>query len=227
MTSIPNPKIRANPKDLDLRVKEMDEDRWLASRYASAEQREKLIVLYALFLELERALSASEALLGRIRVQWWREVVDQIYSSEPVRQHDLALALEAVIVDQPDVRQVLEAMLDAFDDVVDETENADLPPRLETGAKLALAAALLIDPIASEHADTIEKCGRAYVASHTGSACSEARLDEVNELFKSLPHKLAPATAYVSIGRAYAENKEINAIYRRWRVFKTVLTGKI
>ena len=227
MTLIPKPKIDANPKELDSRVKELDEDRWLASRYAPVDQREKLIALYALFLELERAIGASEPLLGRIRIQWWREVVDQIYSDEPVREHDLALVLESVLVDRSDVRPTLDAMLDAFDDVVDKTENPDFPPRLETGAKLALAASLLIDPEAAAHSEVIEDCGRAYVSSHTSSACASARLDIAAAAFKSIPHHLAPAISYVSIGHMYAQNKPVNALSRRWKIFRAILTGRV
>ena len=78
MSDTANPANLASADDLDARLKRTDEDRWLATRYASAGARERLVALYLLNQELQRALHAKEAMLGKIRVQWWRETLEQL-----------------------------------------------------------------------------------------------------------------------------------------------------
>ncbi len=58
-------------------VRCQDNDRFLCALFAPAERREALFALYAFNLELASISDkVSEPLLGRMRLQWWREVVD-------------------------------------------------------------------------------------------------------------------------------------------------------
>ncbi|MBE0531264.1 MAG: squalene/phytoene synthase family protein [Rhodospirillales bacterium] len=58
-------------------VRRQDNDRFLCALFAPAEQREALFALYAFNLELASIPDkVSEPLLGRMRLQWWREAVD-------------------------------------------------------------------------------------------------------------------------------------------------------
>jgi len=69
-------------------VKSRDEDRWLAARYAGADDRRKLLALYAFHVELTRIPAAvSEPPLGEIRLQWWREAFDEIRAGKTPRAH--------------------------------------------------------------------------------------------------------------------------------------------
>ncbi len=55
-------------------VRTHDRDRWLAAALAPGAARGRLLVLYALNLELARINEVtSEPMVGRIRLQWWRE----------------------------------------------------------------------------------------------------------------------------------------------------------
>jgi phytoene synthase len=57
-------------------VRRVDEDRWLASRFASAEQRKRLVALYALNYEIARiAESVREPTLADLRYAWWRDAL--------------------------------------------------------------------------------------------------------------------------------------------------------
>lgn len=58
-------------------VRRQDNDRFLCALFAPAERREALFALYAFNLELASIPDkVSEPLLGRMRLQWWREAVD-------------------------------------------------------------------------------------------------------------------------------------------------------
>lgn len=58
-------------------VRRQDNDRFLCALFAPAERREGLFALYAFNLELASIPDkVSEPLLGRMRLQWWREAVE-------------------------------------------------------------------------------------------------------------------------------------------------------
>ncbi len=65
-------------------VRRQDRERYLTALFAPAERREDLFALYAFNLEVAKTAEVvSEPLLGRIRLQWWREAIDGIYRGRP------------------------------------------------------------------------------------------------------------------------------------------------
>ena len=81
---------------LDALVRRVDEDRWLATRFASADAREKLIALYAVYYEIAHSTEAvREATLGDIRLEWWRAGVEEIAEGKPPRAPALGALRES------------------------------------------------------------------------------------------------------------------------------------
>jgi phytoene synthase len=79
-------------------VRQHDRDRFLATLFAPAERRDDLFALYAFNYEVAKTREVvSEPLLGRIRLQWWRESLDAIYAEVPVRRHEVVEPLAAAI----------------------------------------------------------------------------------------------------------------------------------
>ena len=103
MSDTANPPKLASSAEFDARLKRTDEDRWLASRYAPAADRERLAAVYLLNQELQRTLHTKEPMLGKIRLQWWRETMEQVAGGGPVRRHDLAEELARVTTDRKSV----------------------------------------------------------------------------------------------------------------------------
>src|SRR5688572_12376687 len=98
--------------DLSETVRRVDEDRWLASRFASAHVRGDLVALYALNYELARTAEVvSQPTLGDIRLAWWREAVAEIYEGRTPRAHPVVDALAQSRKLWP--RQALEDLIDA------------------------------------------------------------------------------------------------------------------
>lgn len=65
-------------------VRERDRDRYLATLYAPAAVRPALFALHALDLELaEVARTTTEAMLGQIRLAWWREQLQALDQGAP------------------------------------------------------------------------------------------------------------------------------------------------
>lgn len=84
--------------DLYLWVKRVDPDRFRSALFAPASVRADLMALYAFNGEVARAREAvSEPMLGEIRLQWWVEVLDQIYGDHPIRQHPVAEGLAKAV----------------------------------------------------------------------------------------------------------------------------------
>ncbi len=227
MTNTTSPQIRAPNEELENKLKSSDEDRWLASRYAPKSKRAILVAFYSLVHELERALGVSEPMLGRIRVQWWREVLGQIFSGSVVRSHDLALALKDEFCDMPDMQPMLDGLLNAYDDVLDGIENVDKPPRMETGAWIALCAAKILRLEIEPYQDGIADCGRGYVSARIGSPCAAPRLEAVQQAFPTIPPEFGGAVLYVATMPAYMTGKGISPLGRRWSIFKAMASGKI
>ncbi len=95
-------------------VRARDRDRYLATLYAPAEVRPALFALHALDLELAQVVATTtEAMLGEIRLAWWRESLTKLDTAPPPAQPVLAgLAAHALPLG---VRgAALEPMEDAF-----------------------------------------------------------------------------------------------------------------
>lgn len=78
-------------------VRRHDHDRFLCALFAPAEEREALFALYAFNLEVARVReSVREPLLARMRLQWWRELIEGIYAGAAPRE-PVGAALAAAI----------------------------------------------------------------------------------------------------------------------------------
>ena len=78
-------------------VRRDDYDRYLTCLFAPTARRESLFALHAFNLELAKTAEvASEAMIGHIRLQWWRESLDGIFQSRP-RRHYVVEALARAV----------------------------------------------------------------------------------------------------------------------------------
>jgi len=78
-------------------LRRLDHDRYLVGLFAPAARREDLFALFAFNLELARAPElVNEPMLGRIRLQWWRETLDAIAAGGEVT-HGVAGPLTAAL----------------------------------------------------------------------------------------------------------------------------------
>lgn len=78
-------------------AREKDPDRFLVSMLAPADRRESLFALIAFNHEVAKTKDAvSEPMLGQIRLQWWREAIEECYDSQP-RRHEVVQPLHQAI----------------------------------------------------------------------------------------------------------------------------------
>jgi phytoene/squalene synthetase len=149
-------------------IRRFDRDRYLTVVAAPQQAAADLAVLYAFNLEIALVRdSVSETMLGRIRLQWWREAIMEVYEGRP-RHHAVLESLAALHARTPLERTCLERMIDARESELDEIIPADLAA-LESyanaisGDLLRLAAeATGLDPASDDLARLIRHVGIGF-----------------------------------------------------------------
>jgi phytoene synthase len=112
-------------------LRQQDPDRYLTALFAPAERREALFALYAFNLELARAReSVREPIMGRMRLQWWRESLPEIAAGQ-ARAHEVARPLAAAVAVHGLDRLLLERLIDAREQDMEPEPPADLPALLD------------------------------------------------------------------------------------------------
>jgi 15-cis-phytoene synthase len=94
-------------------VREADRERYLATLFAPAAQRDALYALYAFNTEIARVREkAREPMPGEIRLQWWRDVLSGERDGE-VAAHPVAAALRETLARNDIAGDRLIALIDA------------------------------------------------------------------------------------------------------------------
>lgn len=102
-------------------VREKDPDRFLTALTADAADREALFALYAFNHEIAKIQDAvSEPMLGNIRLQWWREAIDECYAGTP-RRHEVVRPLAEAIASRAPSRRLFESLIDVRTRDLDDT----------------------------------------------------------------------------------------------------------
>ncbi len=79
-------------------VRRHDPDRFLCALFAPPEKREAQFLLIAFNHELARAReAASNPMAALIRLQWWRDAVEEARAGQPPRRHEVAGPLAGAI----------------------------------------------------------------------------------------------------------------------------------
>jgi len=108
-------------------VQRHDRDRYQTVLFAPAARREALFALYAFNYEVARIReSVREPMLGQIRLQWWREVIDTAYGGGPVRRHEVAEPISKVISEYGPTRAHFDRLMESRERDLDDTPFADM-----------------------------------------------------------------------------------------------------
>ena len=107
-------------------LRKADYDRYLAALFAPAAARPHLVALYAFNYEIARtAESVSQPVMGQIRLQWWREAIEELYAGR-TRAHEVVTALGEAVRVHALPRALFDAVIDAREADLDEAPFADL-----------------------------------------------------------------------------------------------------
>lgn len=148
-------------------VRRLDHDRFLTALLAPAQHRPKLFAIYAFNAEIARVREAvSEPMLGQIRLQWWRETLDNLGRGEAAG-HEVAITLSEAFSEKTLVIPALTALIDARERDLDEAPFEDMAALVAyceaTSSALIDMAARAISPADADAASTtIKSAGVAY-----------------------------------------------------------------
>ena len=143
-------------------VERGDPMRFRAVMAAPVEARRVLFPLYAFNVEVSRApWLTQEAMIAEMRLQWWRDVCEEIAEGRPVRRHEVSTPL-ATIINTRDAQLMDELVAarrwdiyrDAFEDAAHFERYLD-----QTSGHLTWVAARLLGP-----ADEVTVRHAAYAA---------------------------------------------------------------
>jgi phytoene synthase len=217
---------------LDELVRRADPDRWLSSRFiAQPAARADVVTLYAYDHELARAPKvASNALLGEIRLTWWREALDEIFGDRPVRAHPTAQALAEVVARHGLAREPLETLIDARYrelDAAPMSEGEMLDWARDTGGLCAQLAAQVLDP---------QTDAKMALAGGSAWALGKRMVDDpgLRPTFLRVIHAARSASRSLSVAAfpavahaALAGRPASNDFARRLRLTIAVARGKV
>jgi phytoene synthase len=232
--------------DLDAQVRRVDPDRWLASRFiADPKARADVIALYAFNYELARvAGGVSNALMGEIRLTWWREAMDEIAAGQPARKHPTVEAVAAAGYPLKALAEMAEARMADLDAAPFETEAQVLAYVDATAGAVMMLAAWRLDPKADPHA--VQSAARAYglaglwrlkragvqrlpagwTQADVRRRVHEARAKARAEL-KDLPIAAFPAAAPAALAVAQTGGRELGPFETQARLTWAVATGRV
>lgn len=125
-------------------VRRHDRDRFLTALFAPEARRPALLALYAFNYEVAKTRElVSEAMLGRIRLQWWRDVLDRIYAGAPAQRHEVIEPLAAAIRAHDLSRDHFERLIEARERDLEEAPPESLAA-LEAYAEASSAPLVLL-----------------------------------------------------------------------------------
>lgn len=228
-------------EDLDTLVRRVDEDRWLATRFAPADVRARLIALYAVNYEIARlSETVREQGLGEIKLQWWREAIDEIFDGGQARPLPALLALKQAVQEAPLSRERFYRMIDArrldfeakpFNDRADFSEYVnDTAGELMRLAIEACGVEVAAGPMQSFVATGAHRWGATGMlrsepvwrargrdfsspgqSSHSLFEMLKSSAGSSRRLSRALPADVFPAVGYVALVSAYLGRTAVRA----------------
>lgn len=237
----------SNDEDFDYcsdLVRRRDEDRWLAAHYAPPQERSALCTLYALHLEIAHVPTlVSEAPLGEIRLQWWREALQEIDEGRP-RPHPVTQAAHALRVTDAQAHKAFVDAIDARarllygDPFVSVDDLAAFLRRAE--AFLApLVARRLVATLSEAEETAVREAALANALARRGAAIAPSLADDIAAraedlhrqaapALRALPAAAMPAFAHFALTRSYLRRRRaLSPVGRRLRLFAAVASGLI
>ncbi|MFT7571207.1 MAG: NADH dehydrogenase [ubiquinone] 1 alpha subcomplex assembly factor 6 [Paracoccaceae bacterium] len=141
-------------------VRTYDYHRYFAATFAHGDIRRGLIALYAFNLEIASIRErVSEALLGQMRLQWWRDTIGEIYGGT-VRNHavvsELAWTIEAFDLPRQGLEKMVDGrMFDLEDEPPEDSGALTVYASATSGRLAALAAHVCGQRSFSDRADAV------------------------------------------------------------------------
>lgn len=221
-------------------VASADEDLKLSLMYALDEDRARLSALFALQIELRRIPGlVSEAPAGEIRLQWWRDTLDEIVAEKAPRKHPVVELIAASGGMTSGARDSAERLIDSrarllYAPAFDSLDDFQAFARFAEAPLASLAIGEEGDAI-----DAIAEIGTAYALArfapimapglaNEAAARADRLVAENADALRGLSSGAAGRVAYLSLTRRYARRTGAHPwpMRKRLVMFSAILTGR-
>ncbi len=166
-----------------------DRDRYQTVLFAPPQRRGALFALFAFNYEIARVREVvTQPMLGQIRLQWWREVIDAVYAGAATRQHIVALPLTAAIREHGLSRRHFDRLIDTRERDLDDDPPADMPALGDYAEGTSAALQLLVLEILG-----IGDAASRAAASDIGTAYALAGVLRAMPFHAATGRRLVPA----------------------------------
>jgi phytoene synthase len=151
-------------------VRAEDRDRFLTAMFMPADRRDHVLALYAFNIELAKIREhVSENMIGRIKLQWWRDVIAAIYDGKGApKGNPVTQGLLDAIEHRKLPREPFDIMLNTRErDMADADDGIRDVAALEAYAEgtSSQLLALTLDALGASRTDAATHVGIAYALS--------------------------------------------------------------
>jgi len=197
------------------KLKRVDPDRYRAAMFAEQQDRVDLLVVYAFHAELAKVPElVSEPMIGAIRYQWWRDALEEIFSGNTVRKHEVATPLADVIKRRYLSRYHLDQLIDGRERDLDPTPFKSIDDardycRATSGQLMRLASQCCDEDINDQDNALILSLGEIWGLTgllrswrhYSGSMLSGIKREDLLKLTKSLYSETSASVGKTSPNR--------------------------
>lgn len=182
------------PRDPDAQycmglVREHDLDRYLSTLLADDDRQRALFAIYAFDAEIcNIAGQVSEAGLGEMRLQWWRDTIDAVFVGT-TEEHPVARELQPLIAEHDLPRHLFTRLIDAhrFDLYDEPMKNLDALLAYQKATSTAIT-------------DLVARCMIGYDALELAFAIEQAGIARgMRKLLETLPQQIARKQCYIPL----------------------------
>ena len=220
----------------DALLRQRDEDRWLAARYAPPPLRRRLTALYAFHGELRSIPGrVTEPALGEIRVQWHRDALAELRDGKRPRAHPVIEEVAAADIADAAFDQWIDAAIDAAARPLYGEGFADTEKFLSwlSQAEGAIdAAAVAICGGDETLCAVVQEVGAAFAAAREGAvlapdtdykAQAAAVWKRAAPVFRVAPDECAPAMAHLFLTPVYLKRGAgMFPLVKRLKIFSAI-----
>ncbi len=203
-------------KSLNSFARDSHQTIWLATGFLESTQRQRALMMLGLDGEFHRiATTISEPMVAQIRLQWWRDEIENILAGKETQQTDAALSLEGLVLDHKLAPQRILDLINAYDDVI----AGDEP---DYGGALFR---LLMDGPENEETGCASLLGRYFQTANAGAPDRQS-LEGLMQCLQDKHDTRWPWLCLLEFAADWQSKAEAHALVRRWRYWKAFLGGE-
>lgn len=226
-----------------------DRDSYIASLFAPADKQQPLQALLAFGAELTRIPAlVSDAQIGEIRFQWWRDTVDGIFSGQ-VQDHPVAQALAKTIEKAQLSQAPLQNLIDArtaelYEDVMPSLQDLEGYLGETQSALIQMSSQILAGDAARQSSEAAGLAGVAFGLAEILAdqprrkvflpkdmeitnlrLHAEKRLQEARHLIHTIDPQAMPAFLPVALTAPLLKSGAHGPLRRQWIIWRAAMRG--